>query len=170
VDLLWGFLCVKVVFACLFLGYASWSDWRSGVVVNRLWVLCFPVGLGLSLVECIVFGGVFVWWLIGVLVSVGFGLSLFFVRFGGADCKALMTLGVLFPLFPLSNILGFVFVVLMFAGFCVVPGFLFDLYKSGVVFDRVRFVPFLFLGFLVALVLWLFVPGLFWFGGGVLFG
>ncbi|GAB6860962.1 prepilin peptidase [Haloplanus litoreus] len=91
------------------LGWAAWRDVRTRRLPNRLWYPLFAVGLltlvwdGLSHLPV---AGVddrlfFVRVGISVLVLVPLAYGLWWVGgFGGADAKALMTLAVLFPTYP----------------------------------------------------------------------
>ncbi len=101
----------RIILAIAFLSYASWSDWKTREVSNRLWMIFAPVACALTLVTLIA-------WEPSQLISyaVSFGLTaaisiaLFYAGgFGGADAKALMCLALALPFYPngfLAPLLG----------------------------------------------------------------
>jgi archaeal preflagellin peptidase FlaK len=91
---------LAVSLAVLF--YASWSDYKTREVSNRVWVIYAPIALSISLVEIflldpsklLLFG-------VSVGITVGIAFLLFYSGgFGGADSKALMCLAVALPFAP----------------------------------------------------------------------
>lgn len=96
------FAVARVVVSLAFLVYASWSDYKTREVTNRVWSVYAPIGLSLSLIEILIFnlGRL---WLFGLCVSltVGISLLLFYTGgFGGADSKALICISFTLPFFP----------------------------------------------------------------------
>lgn len=90
--------------ALVFLIYASWSDYRSREVSNKVWILFAPVAFALTFVEIYVYD-------YSQLYSYGicFGITaiiaiaLFYSGgFGGADSKALMCMALALPFYPQS--------------------------------------------------------------------
>jgi preflagellin peptidase FlaK len=91
------------------LGWAAWRDVRTRRLPNRLWYPLFAVGLLTLAVDA---GGhlpvtsvadrlFFVRVGVSVLILVPLAYGLWWIGgFGGADAKALMTLAVLFPTYP----------------------------------------------------------------------
>jgi preflagellin peptidase FlaK len=86
----------------LFFVYASWSDYKSREVSDKVWIILGPLSLALTLAELLLYNQ-------SQLVSYGicFGLTsvfsivLFYVGgFGGADAKALMCLALALPFYP----------------------------------------------------------------------
>ncbi len=125
---------------------AAWQDYHKGEVSNKLWLYA-PAGLTLTVAELVLFTPFLFWYAIISMTFVSvFSLVLFYCvdGFGGADAKALVTLSVSFPLggflwfYPLA--------ALVFAGLLVGIVYLF---KRGVV---VRYLPYLYVGMLLALV------------------
>jgi len=109
---------VKVVLIVGLLGLASFFDLKERLVSNWFWVVLGSLGVCLSVVECL-FGGGSLWLLFGsfvLTVVVAFAVFLF-LGVGGADAKALMCVGFLFPFFPFSQYLGFVFLIFGLACF-----------------------------------------------------
>jgi preflagellin peptidase FlaK len=92
----------KVTLSLAFLLYASWSDYKTREVSNRVWMLFAPIALLLSIAELLLyepsrlslFGLSF-----GVTVVIAFVLF-YSGGFGGADSKALMCLALALPFFP----------------------------------------------------------------------
>ncbi|MDI6690901.1 MAG: A24 family peptidase C-terminal domain-containing protein [Candidatus Bathyarchaeota archaeon] len=89
-----------------FLFYASWSDYKTREVGNRLWILFAPPAFTLTFLELYLYES-------SQLVSYGICFSLTAVLaiilfyaggFGGADAKALMCLALALPFYP-NNLL-----------------------------------------------------------------
>lgn len=93
----------SLAFSLAVLLYASWSDYKTREVSNRVWLIYGPIGLGLSLAALILFEPAqlpFYALCVGVTVCLAF--LLFYVGgFGGADSKALMCIAVALPFAPL---------------------------------------------------------------------
>jgi len=85
-----------------FLVYASWSDYKTREVSDRVWVIYAPAALALTLIELLLFASSQLWLFgISVGVTIGLALLLFFTgQFGGADSKAFMCIAVALPFFP----------------------------------------------------------------------
>ena len=93
------FAAARITISLCFLLYASWSDYKTREVSNRVWAVYAPVALTLSLVE------------LGLynlsklpLFGLSFGITaliaiaLFYAgAFGGADAKALMCIALALP-------------------------------------------------------------------------
>ncbi len=129
-------------------GYAAHQDFRHGEVSNKVWLYA-PFGLALTIIDmCLYSSFLWTYTLVSIVFTVAFGLILFYFTrgFQGADAKALITLSVSFPLggfmwfYPLA--------AFVFAGFLVGLKFLFS--KHRVV--SVRYLPYLYVGMLLALV------------------
>lgn len=96
------FEAAKVTLSLVFLIYASWSDYKTREVTNRVWVVYAPIALALSLAELLLympdrlllFG-------LSVAVTVVIAFVLFYSGgFGGADSKALMCIAFALPFAP----------------------------------------------------------------------
>ncbi|MCW4018915.1 MAG: prepilin peptidase [Candidatus Bathyarchaeota archaeon] len=92
----------QVSITAAFLVYASWSDYKTREVTNKVWAVYAPIALTLSLIQFLVYqpGEL---WLFGVSVGVTvcFAFLLFYSGgFGGADSKALMCIALSLPFFP----------------------------------------------------------------------
>jgi preflagellin peptidase FlaK len=84
--------------------YASWSDYKTREVSNRVWVIYAPIALTLSLSELLMFEPSllpFFGLSFGITAAIAF--MLFYVGgFGGADSKALMCIALALPFAPLT--------------------------------------------------------------------
>ena len=92
----------QVAVTAVFLIYASWSDYRTREVSNRVWAIYAPIGLTLSLADLFLYDSSHLW-LFGFSVgfTVAIALLLFYSGgFGGADSKALMCIALTLPFFP----------------------------------------------------------------------
>ena len=95
-------LAAKVTLSLAFLIYASWSDYKTREVTNRVWVIYAPIALMLTLAGILLneqellaklslFG-------LSFGVTAAFALILFYSGgFGGADSKALMCIALALP-------------------------------------------------------------------------
>jgi preflagellin peptidase FlaK len=95
-------VAAKVTLSLTFLLYASWSDYKTREVSNRVWVLFAPLALLLSLVELLLYEPSIL-----PLFGLSFGITaiiafvLFYSGgFGGADSKALMCIALALPFSP----------------------------------------------------------------------
>jgi archaeal preflagellin peptidase FlaK len=115
----------RIAFTVVILIYASWSDFKTREVSNRVWVIYAPIALSLSLAEFLLFDSSRLL-LFGISVGITIGLAflLFYSGgFGGADSKALMCIAValpfaptaLTPAFGISPISQFIFPLTIFS-------------------------------------------------------
>jgi preflagellin peptidase FlaK len=93
------FIAAKVTISLAFLLYASWSDYKTREVSNRVWAFYAPIVLFLSLAELLLYEPSKL-----PLFGLSFGLTaviafiLFYSGgFGGADSKALMCIALALP-------------------------------------------------------------------------
>jgi preflagellin peptidase FlaK len=90
---------------CLsFLIYASWSDYKTREVSNKVWILSAPLAFTLTFLEFYLYDSSLLP-LYGICFSLTalFAIILFYSGgFGGADAKALMCLALVLPFFPQS--------------------------------------------------------------------
>jgi preflagellin peptidase FlaK len=92
----------KVTLSLAFLFYASWSDYKTREVSNRVWVLFAPLALLLSLVELLLYEPSklpFLGLSFGITAIIAFVLF-YSGGFGGADSKALMCIALALPFSP----------------------------------------------------------------------
>ncbi len=97
-----AFAAARVTVTIAFLLYASWSDYKTREVSNRVWAVFAPIAVGLSLAELLLYDQSRL-----PLFGLSFGLTAIFALllfyaggFGGADSKALMCLALALPFFP----------------------------------------------------------------------
>jgi preflagellin peptidase FlaK len=96
---------VAVTLGCLI--YASWRDYKTREVSNRVWIVYAPIAIALSLAELLIYNPSKLT-LFGISVGFTFGLALLLVysgAFGGADSKALICIGFALPLAPAALLL-----------------------------------------------------------------
>jgi preflagellin peptidase FlaK len=92
---------------CLgFLIYASWSDYKTREVSNKVWVILGPLALALTAFQFFVFSPeLLITYVISFTVTSLLALVIFYVGgFGGADAKAIMCIALALPVYP-NNLL-----------------------------------------------------------------
>lgn len=96
------FEAAKAILTLTFLLYASWSDYKTREVTNRVWIVFAPPALILSLVELFLYEpSKLLFFGVSIGLTTVFAIILFYVgAFGGADSKALMCLALALPFFP----------------------------------------------------------------------
>ena len=95
-------ILASVAVTATFLIYASWSDYKTREVSNRVWEIYAPIALALSLADLLLYDPSKLL-LFGISTSliVGMAFLLFYSGgFGGADSKALMCIAVALPFSP----------------------------------------------------------------------
>jgi len=141
---------------CCVMGYAAYSDHKTGEVPNKLWLYVL-FGVSLTILETILYFNmaIFIYEILimGACLLVGF-LS-FGIGAGGADAKAIMTIGFSAPLFPIWGY--FPMPLPLFALFIgstlAIPFIIFKKSKEPLNKRKIRFLPFLFFGLLICVVL-----------------
>ena len=96
------FAAARVAVTLAFLIYASWSDYKTREVTNKVWALYAPIALSLSLAEFTLYDqAIFPTFALSAGLTTVFALLLFYTGgFGGADSKALMCIALALPVFP----------------------------------------------------------------------
>jgi Flp pilus assembly protein protease CpaA len=132
------------------------AEFECGTVSNRLWFYA-PFGLMLTLVELAFYPVLIGLSLVSIVFGVAAAVLLFrFGGWGGGDAKAFMTVAVSAPLVPVWSVLFPLplpfFVLFLSCGLAVVYGLM---KKSRVPFRQrtVRFLPFMFIGLVITLLL-----------------
>ncbi len=94
----------KVTLSLAFLLYASWSDYKTREVSNRVWAFYAPLALFLSLSELLLYEPTKLpFFGLSFGVTAAFAIILFYTgAFGGADSKALMCIALALPFSPLE--------------------------------------------------------------------
>ncbi|MGD0406070.1 MAG: A24 family peptidase C-terminal domain-containing protein [Candidatus Bathyarchaeia archaeon] len=96
------FTAARVSVTAAFLIYASWSDYKTREVSNRVWAIYAPIAIVLSLAELLLYDqSKLALFGISVGFTVGLAFLLFYSgAFGGADSKALMCIAFALPFAP----------------------------------------------------------------------
>ena len=96
------FTAARVAVTAVFLIYASWSDYKTREVSNRIWAIYAPIAVVLSLAELLLYDpSKLTLFGISVGLTVGLAFLLFYSGgFGGADSKALMCIALALPFAP----------------------------------------------------------------------
>jgi len=98
------FAAAQITLTTIFLLYASWSDYKTREVANKVWAIYAPIALALSIIQYVFYSPTDLW-LFGLSAGVTFGFAflLFYTGgFGGADSKALMCIALSLPFFPVA--------------------------------------------------------------------
>jgi preflagellin peptidase FlaK len=92
----------KVTLSLAFLLYASWSDYKTREVTNRVWAIYAPLALFLSIPELLLYDpSKLPLFALSFGATAAFAIILFYTgAFGGADSKALMCIALALPFFP----------------------------------------------------------------------
>jgi len=100
----WLLDLIRVILSLSFLIYASWSDWKSREVSNKVWVVMAPLALVSTLFQFVVFSPQLLpLYALSFAITATLSVALFYVgAFGGADAKALMCLALALPTYPSS--------------------------------------------------------------------
>lgn len=94
----------RIALSLGFLLYASWRDYKTREVSNKVWAYYAPTALALSLVELLLFdSSQLPFYALSFGVTAGLALLLFYSgAFGGADSKALMCIALAIPFAPIT--------------------------------------------------------------------
>jgi preflagellin peptidase FlaK len=97
-------MAAQVAVSATLLTYASWSDYKTREVSNRVWAIYAPIAIVLSLSELLLYdSSKIVLFGISVGLTVGLAFLLFYSgAFGGADSKALMCIAFALPFAPVT--------------------------------------------------------------------
>jgi preflagellin peptidase FlaK len=94
-----AFIAAKVTLSLAVLLYASWSDYKTREVSNRVWAIYAPIALILSLAELLLYEpSKLPFFGLSFGVTAALAIILFYSGgFGGADSKALMCIALALP-------------------------------------------------------------------------
>ncbi len=97
------FLAANIAVSLGFLVYASWKDYQSREVSNRVWAYYAPIALTLTLAQLLLYEPQQLpFYALSFGVTAGIAFLLFYTGgFGGADSKALMCIALSLPFAPL---------------------------------------------------------------------
>ena len=96
-------LLVKIAICFIMLSYASYSDWKTREVSDKLWILFSSVGITLNIIELSLYFSLQFLTLVIISISLSSLISFilyYFGFFGGADMKALVVISLLIPVYP----------------------------------------------------------------------
>jgi len=138
--------------AVFIFGYAALQDLKHGEVTNKLW-LYTPYGILLMLVELFFVPKLILPYVVSAATFSLFSFSLYVLGrgriFGGADAKSLIVLSLIVPFTPMIH--GFITLTLPFA--LLFSGIFALAYGLATKKKAVKFLPFLFLGFTLTLLI-----------------
>jgi preflagellin peptidase FlaK len=94
---------IRFLTGIVILSYASYTDIKTRMASNKLWLIMGIVALILLIIQFLTVGFENPFYLIFIPVMIGLVYLLFQMRiiFGGADAKALMAIAILVPLEPI---------------------------------------------------------------------
>ena len=95
----------RIILCLSFLIYASWSDYKTREVSNKVWVILGPLALALTGFQFLVYSSeplqLIILYALSFGITSGLAIAIFYVGgFGGADAKALMCIALALPLYP----------------------------------------------------------------------
>lgn len=111
------------VFLCLaFLVYASWSDYKTREVSNKVWAFFAPLAFALASFQFLMFAPESLYnYALSFIITSALSVALFYAgAFGGADAKALICLSLALPSYPTyllqppQNIVSPIFPIIVF--------------------------------------------------------
>ena len=96
------FIAARIAITVGFLVYASWSDFKTREVSNRVWAVYAPIAIALMLAELLIYDpSKLALFGVSAGLTVGLAFLLFYSGgFGGADSKALMCIAFALPFAP----------------------------------------------------------------------
>lgn len=94
---------LSIILTLTVLSYASWHDYRSREVSNKVWAFYAPLGLTLTLLQIFLTNNLTLLPVLGITFAVfaGITIPLFYLGFfGGADVKAFLCIALAMPFPP----------------------------------------------------------------------
>jgi len=106
----------RIILCLSFLIYASWSDYKTREVSNKVWVILGPLALALTAFQYLIYSSqplqLLISYVLSFAITSALAIAIFYAGgFGGADAKALMCISLALPVYPnhlLLQPLGFV--------------------------------------------------------------
>ncbi|MCW4031396.1 MAG: prepilin peptidase [Candidatus Bathyarchaeota archaeon] len=100
----------RIILCLSFLVVASWSDYKTRQVSNKVWVILGPISLALTGLQFLLFSvhslQLLQSYVLSFAVTSVLAIAIFYAGgFGGADAKALMCIALALPIYP-SNLLS----------------------------------------------------------------
>ena len=95
----------RIILCLSFLIYASWSDYKTREVNNKVWAILGPLVLALTGFQFLVYSSeplqLIVSYALSFAITSGLAIAIFYAGgFGGADAKALMCIALALPVYP----------------------------------------------------------------------
>ncbi len=95
----------RIILCLSFLIYASWSDYKTREVSNKVWVIMGPLALALTGFQLLVYSPqplqLVISYVLSFAIISALAITVFYVGgFGGADAKALMCIALALPVYP----------------------------------------------------------------------
>ena len=96
----------RIILCLSFLIYASWSDYKTREVSDKVWVILGPLALALTALQFLIYSPeLLVSYVLSFVITSALALAVFYAGgFGGADAKALMCIALALPVYP-NNLL-----------------------------------------------------------------
>lgn len=96
---------VRIILCLSFLIYASWSDYKTREVSNKVWAILGPLTLALTGFQFLVYSSeplqLIISYALSFAITSGLAIAIFYAGgFGGADAKALMCIALALPFYP----------------------------------------------------------------------
>ena len=97
--------CARIILCISFLIYASWSDYKTREVSNKVWVILGPLALALTAFQFSIYSSqplqLLVSYALSFAITSVLAIAIFYAGgFGGADAKALMCIALALPVYP----------------------------------------------------------------------
>ena len=92
----------RTIICLSFLIYASWSDYKTREVSDKVWIILGPLALALTAFQFLVFDPeLLLTYVLSFAVTSALAFLIFYAGgFGGADAKALMCISLALPVYP----------------------------------------------------------------------
>jgi len=92
----------RIILCLSFLIYASWSDYKTREVSNKVWVILGPLALALTAFQFLIFSPqLLLSYILSFVITSALAIAIFYAGgFGGADAKALMCISLALPVYP----------------------------------------------------------------------
>ena len=95
----------RIILCLSFLIYASWSDYKTREVSNKVWAILGPLALALTGFQFLVYSSeplqLIISYALSFAITAGLAIAIFYAGgFGGADAKALMCIALALPVYP----------------------------------------------------------------------
>lgn len=101
-------LLLKLFICFIMLSYASYNDWKTREVDDKIWILFSFIGITLNIIELYYLSNLQLLFLVITSISLSSLISFvlyYFGFFGGADMKALIVISLIIPVYYSSNYL-----------------------------------------------------------------